>query len=62
MQILRELKKQFVIPSFAVLVGRSSCLCSLLLLSVPCSCGQTSPDLFGATSVTHLAVFFPTPP
>ena len=32
MQILRELKKQFVIPSFAVLVGRSSCLCLLLLL------------------------------
>jgi Carboxypeptidase regulatory-like domain len=32
MQVLRELKKQFVIPSFAVLVGRSSYLCLLLLL------------------------------
>src|ERR1700757_4142795 len=32
MQILRELKKQFVIPSFAVLVGRSTYLCLLLLL------------------------------
>ena len=32
MQILRELKKQFVIPSFAVPVGRSSHLCLLLLL------------------------------
>jgi hypothetical protein len=32
MQILRELKKQFVVPSFAVLAGRSSYLCLLLLL------------------------------
>src|SRR5579863_10545087 len=31
MQILRELKKLFVIPSFAVLVGRSSLLCLMLL-------------------------------
>ena len=31
MQILRELKKLFVIPSFAVLVGRSSYLCLMLL-------------------------------
>src|SRR5277367_207890 len=32
MHILRELKKQFVIPSFAVPAGRSSYLCLLLLL------------------------------
>jgi hypothetical protein len=32
MQILRELKRQLVIPSVAVLVGRSSYLCLLLLL------------------------------
>src|SRR5579859_1246870 len=32
MQVLRDLKKQFVIPSFVVLVGRSSYLCLLLLL------------------------------
>jgi hypothetical protein len=32
MQILRELKKQFVIPSFAVLVGHFSYLCFMLLL------------------------------
>src|ERR1700733_5468819 len=34
MQILRELKKQFVIPSFAVLVGRSTYLCLLLLCAL----------------------------
>src|SRR6202453_2910141 len=35
MQFLRELKKLFVGPSYAVMVGRSSCLCLLLLLCTP---------------------------
>jgi hypothetical protein len=46
MQILRELKKQFVIPSFAVLVGRSSYLCLLLLLCT----GQLRADVTGSIS------------
>src|ERR1700730_17246391 len=46
MQILRELKKQFVIPSFAVLVGRSSYLCLLLLLCTV----QLRADVTGSIS------------
>src|ERR1700733_13257620 len=43
MQILRELKKQFVIPSFAVLVGRSTYLCLLLLCAL-----QLRADVIGS--------------
>src|ERR1700744_285183 len=46
MHILRELKKQFVIPSFAVLVGRSSCLCFLLALCTV----QLRADVTGSIS------------
>src|SRR5277367_3046924 len=46
MHILRELKKQFVIPSFAVLVGRSSYLCLLLLLCTV----QLRADVTGSIS------------
>jgi len=46
MQILRELKKQFVVPSFAVLAGRSSYLCLLLLLCTV----QLRADVTGSIS------------
>jgi Carboxypeptidase regulatory-like domain len=46
MQTLRELKKLFVIPSFAVPVGRSSYLCFMLLLGTL----QLRADVTGSVS------------
>jgi Carboxypeptidase regulatory-like domain len=46
MQILRELKKLFVFPSFAMLVGRSAYLCFMLLLGTL----QLRADVTGSIS------------